>query len=86
VSAQVVRLRIAVPAERRRANTIRDVSVALSAIEMSTRVTLPTLGNREAYLMAKALAEKLDQQMARLESLADDFLELAEAEEEESPE
>lgn len=86
MSAQVVRLHVAVPAERRRAITLRDVSVSLAAVELTVRATVPTLGNRDAYLALRAAYEKLDHELSRVGCLADEFLELAQAEEEESPE
>lgn len=86
MSAQVVHLRIASTTDRRRADTIRDMAVALAATELATRATLPTLGNREAYLLAMALRDKLDNQVARFETLADEFRELAEADEAENTE
>ena len=86
MSADVVRLRVALTPERRRASTIQDVAVSLRANELTMRATVPTLGNREAYATLRAIYEKLDHELSRIECLADEFLELAQAEESESPE
>lgn len=86
MSAQIVHLAVAVPAERRRAITLRDVSVSLQAVELTVRATVPTLGNRDAYLALRAAYEKLDVEMGRIECLADEFLDLAQDDEAENAE
>lgn len=86
MSAEVVRLRVALTPERRRASTIQDIAVSLRANELTMRATVPTLGNREAYITLRAIYEKLDHELSRVECLADEFLELAQKEEAETRE
>ncbi len=86
MNAPIIRLVTTPTAEKRRASTGRDIAVALSALELDLRTKLPTLGNREAFAMLRAAYDKLDHQLARIECLADEFLEMAQAEEaEEQP-
>lgn len=86
MNAPVVRITAAPSAERRRASTIRDVASSLAALELTIRAKVPTLGNREAYVALRAAYEKLDHELSRVECLADEFLGMAQAEEEEQPE
>lgn len=84
MNAKVSRLHVAVDPERRRANTISSIAVSLSANELTMRATVPTLGNRASYVTLRAIYEKLDHELSRIECLADEFLELAQHEEAES--
>lgn len=70
--------------ERRRASTLRDIAVGLAAIELSVRSRVPTLGNQAAKIALQALREELDHQLARMDTLADEFRELAESESEQA--
>lgn len=73
-------------AERRRATMLRDIAVGLENRALTLREVVPTLGNAQAAVALKVMHLQLESELVRIETLMDEYRELAEQETDEGSE